>query len=506
MDNNHLETIKKYRDLLARKIEAANLAMSEKVEMLELIDKIEREYGEFDEYYLDFKELSNHLYDAIHITDGQGKILFVNEAYIRTTGIFPEQVVGKYVTDIEESGTLYKGAVTPRVIQQKVRVSGITRFYPLDKEILSTGSPVFDKNGNLKFVVTNVRDMIGLEEMNQKLALLTEEANKDKQELQYLRKYHLNSGDIVSHSKKMNDILKLVRIVAGTDVTVLITGESGSGKEKIAEEIYRRSNRNDKPFIKVNCAAIPAELLESELFGYEGGAFTDANKKGKAGMFELANGGVILLDEIGDMPVNLQKKLLRVLQEMEIMRIGGSRYIKLDVRVIAATNRDLIEEIRKGSFREDLYYRLNVVPITVIPLRERKEDIPYMVMEFLRKYCKQYAKNMSIDKEAIDLFVSYDWPGNIRELKNLIERLVVISTDGIISVPNILQGINSNFFNYNPHEMDIPLNLKDYIRAYEKTLISTALKRHGSKRKAAKALGIDHSTLIRKCREHCLDE
>lgn len=504
MYNNHLEAIKKYRDQVVRKIEATDLDKSEKVEILELVNKIEKEYGEFDESYLDFKELSNHLYDAIHITDGQGKILYVNEAYIRTTGIFPEQIIGKYVEDIEESG-LYKGAVTPQVIQKKEQVSGITHFYPLDKKILSTGSPVFDQDGELKFVVTNVRDLNGLEKMNQRLALLTEEANKDRQELEYLRKYHVDSGDIISHSKRMNEILKLVRIVAETDVTVLITGESGAGKEKIAEEIYRRSNRNDKPFIKVNCAAIPAELLESELFGYEGGAFTDANKKGKAGMFELANDGVILLDEIGDMPINLQKKLLRVLQEKEIMRIGGSKYIKLDIRVIAATNRDLKEEITKGNFREDLYYRLNVVPISVIPLRERREDIPYMVMEFLRQYCKKYGKNVSVDKEAIDLFVSYDWPGNIRELKNLIERLVVISTEGSISKANILQGINSNFFNYNSHEIDIPINLKDYLRAYEKTLIHTALKQHGSKRKTAKALGIDHSTLIRKCREHCLD-
>ncbi len=505
MYNNHIDTIKKYREQLNRKIEAAAFDPSEKSDILELIHKIEQESGEFEENYLDFKELSNHLYDAIHITDGQGKILFVNEAYIRTTGIFPEQIVGKYVKDIEDSGTLYQGAVTPRVIQQKERVSGITHFFPLDKEILSTGCPVFDQKGELKFVVTNVRDLSGLEKMNQKLALLTEEVYKDKQELEYLRKCHVDSGDIITHSKKMNAILEMVRIVAKTNVTVLITGESGSGKEKIAEEIYRYSDRKDKPFIKVNCAAIPAELLESELFGYEGGAFTDANKKGKAGMFELANGGVILLDEIGDMAINLQTKLLRVLQEKEIMRVGGSKYIKLDIRMIAATNRDLEEKIRQGDFREDLYYRLNVVPICVIPLRERKEDIPYMVMGFLRKYCKKYGKNVSIDKEAIDLFVSCDWPGNIRELKNMIERLVVISTDGSIGKANILQSINSNFLKYNSHEAETPINLKDYLKEYEKTIIITALKQCKSKRKTAKTLGIDHSTLIRKCRDHGLD-
>ncbi|MDD3168895.1 MAG: sigma 54-interacting transcriptional regulator [Eubacteriales bacterium] len=505
MCNDRLDTIKKFREELTRKIEAAALAPSEKSGILWLISKMEQESREFEENYLDFRELSNHLYDAIHITDGQGKVLFVNEAYIRTTGILPEQILGKNINDIEAAGVLLKGTVTPRVIQQKERISGITHFFPLDKETLSTGSPVFDKDGEIKFVVANVRDFSGLEQMKNKLDLLTDEVNKDKQELEYLRKYHMDSGDMLSHSKKMNAVLEMARIVAETDVTVLITGESGSGKEKIAEEIYRHSNRKDKPFIKVNCAAIPAELLESELFGYEGGAFTDASKKGKPGMFELANNGVILLDEIGDMPVNLQTKLLRVLQDKKIMRIGGNHYIELDIRVIAATNKELEEEIRRGNFRDDLYYRLNVVPISVIPLRERKEDIPYMVMEFLSKYCKKYDKHFSVDKEAIDLFVSYNWPGNIRELKNLIERLVVISTDGSIGRDNILQCLNTDFLQYNYRKAEEPVSLKEYIKVYEKTLIATALKKWGSKRKTAKALGIDHSTLIRKCREHSLD-
>lgn len=504
MDSKRLDTIKSNVEQLIQNLENTALNVAEKNKVLELINTIHEEVDEFRNTYLDFKELSNHLYDAIHITDGDGKILFVNEAYIRTTGIFPEQILGKYVSEIEQSGGLYAGAVTPLVIKQRERVSGITHFYPLDKEILSTGSPVFDEFGELKYVVTNVRDLCGLETMKDRLALLTEEASKDREELEYLRKYHVDTGDIISHSDKMKATLEMVRIVAETDVTVLITGESGTGKEKIAEEIYRHSNRKHKPFIKVNCAAIPAELLESELFGYEGGAFTDANKKGKTGMFELANGGVILLDEIGDMPIHLQTKLLRVLQDKEIMRIGGSKYIKLDMRVIAATNRNLSEEIKRGNFREDLYYRLNVVPICVLPLCERKEDIPYLTMEFLNRYCKKYKRNVGIDKAAIDLFLSYDWPGNIRELKNLIERLVVVSTDGTIGKEAILQSLNANYIKFNSLESEGPINLKEYLKTYEKTLITTAIKQWGSKRKTAKALGIDHATLIRKCREHGL--
>ena len=212
----------------------------------------------------------------------------------------------------------------------------------------------------------------------------------------------------------MASVMALIRTIAPTDVTVLITGESGTGKELAANEIYQCSDRMGKPFIKVNCAAIPAELLESELFGYEEGAFTGARRAGKAGMFELANTGVILLDEIGDMPLPLQTKLLRVLQQRELMRIGGSKPIPLDIRVIASTNKDLREEVRQGRFREDLYYRLNVVPIELKPLRERREDIPYLTEQFCRGFNKKYGKNAQISSEGMELILAYNWPGNWR--------------------------------------------------------------------------------------------
>lgn len=503
--SGRLDAIKEYAEELNKHLDTLKVEEQQKTELKEIVNKITLEANNFEKSYLDFREVSDKLYDAIHITDGEGKIIFVNEAYARTTGIFPEEILGKYVKDVEASGEKYRGAVTPKVIEQKKRVSGITHFYPLDKEILSTGSPVFDSKGKLKYVVTNVRDISGLEDMKQKLDRMTEKAKKDKEELEYLRRNQVDGESIASHNEEMKATLEMARIVAETDVTVLITGESGAGKEKIAEEIYRNSKRRDKPFIKVNCAAIPAELLESELFGYEAGAFTDASRNGKRGMFELANGGVILLDEIGDMPIKLQTKLLRVLQEKEIMRIGGSRYLKLDIRVLAATNRDLKSEIEKGNFREDLYYRLNVVPINVIPLRERKEDIPYMTMEFLRKYCKKYGKDVTIDKDGMDIFVSYQWPGNIRELKNFVERLVVVNKDGVISKESIIQSFDSSHISYNLGDDNKNISLKDYVRAYEKSIIAVALKEGDSKRKTAQRLGIDHATLIRKCREYKLE-
>ncbi len=242
-------------------------------------------------------------------------------------------------------------------------------------------------------------------------------------------------GKLVFRSEKMKEVVELAIRVAKSDATVLIRGESGVGKELVVDLIHENSPRKDKPLVKINCAAIPSELLESELFGYRKGAFTGAvaDKKGK---FEEADGGTIFLDEIGDMPVQLQAKILRVLQSKEIEPLGGKPK-KIDVRIIAATHRNLEELVKQGKFREDLYYRLNVVPITIPPLRERKEDIKPLVEHFLEKFNRKYGRNIAISKSAIDLLESYEWPGNVRELENLIERLVVVSSDLTITPDDI---------------------------------------------------------------------
>jgi transcriptional regulator with PAS, ATPase and Fis domain len=298
----------------------------------------------------------------------------------------------------------------------------------------------------------------------------------------------------------MKTLMELVATVAPTDVTVLITGESGTGKEIIADEIYHRSKRRNKPFIKVNCAAIPGELLESELFGYEGGSFTDARKNGKIGLFELANEGTILLDEIGEMPINLQTKLLRVLQTKEITRIGGSKPIKLNIRVITSTNKNLHEEIKRGRFREDLFYRLNVVPLELKPLRERKEAISKLSEEFLNKFNKRYGKETIFQKEAIKLLEMYKWPGNIRELENLIERMVVINKDGIIKYSNIASILGTEIFDSSEYTGENELMLKEAVKNLEKGIITMALKRYGSVNKAAPRLGLSQPALSKKCK------
>ena len=453
----------------------------------------------------DFREICENLYDGIHVTDGTGTILFINKAYTRTTGIKPEDLLGRKVCDVEKEGKLYKGSVTDTVLAKRTRVNSVATIFPLNKEVLVTGTPVFDQDGNIKMVVTNTRDFPELKRLEQQLLTLTEERQKADEELAYLRQQQAGGKQLYYHSEAMRHVVELIHTVAPTDVTVLITGESGTGKELIANEIYQNSTRKGKPFIKVNCAAIPAELLESELFGYEEGAFTGARRSGKAGMFELANSGVILLDEIGDMPLPLQAKLLRVLQQREIMRIGGSKTIKLDLRVIASTNLDLQEEAHQGRFREDLYYRLNVVPIALKPLRERKEDIPYLVDRFCQDFSKKYGKETHISAAGMDLLLSYRWPGNIRELENLLERIIVTNSGGILTRDVVYSALNPDGSH---SHLPTPSagTLRQQVSLFEREVILRALEQEGSLRKAAKALGVDHSTLVKKMHQFQLSD
>lgn len=458
--------------------------------------KIKDIYNKYEENYFDFKEITNNLFDGIYISDGTGKTLFINEAYSRITGIKAEEVIGKNVKELLEKG-VYKGAVTLDVIEKKKRVSKIGEITRNKKELLITGSPLFDDKGNVKMVVINNRDITELKEMGKKLEKMKDNSLKKEEEIKFLRNKQISNKKIVNESQSMKEILTLIENISSTDVTVLITGESGTGKEIIADEIYYKSSRYGKPFIKVNCAAIPGELLESELFGYVKGAFTGSDKNGKIGLFELAETGTILLDEIGDMPLKLQTKLLRVLQTKEIMKIGDTKPIKLDIRVIAATNQNLPELIKNGKFREDLYYRLNVLPINIEPLRKRKEDIKSLILEFLNSYTKKYNKKIYICNEAIERIKDYNWPGNIRELENFIERLVVVNTDGRIEK----ESIDYLLFNKENTLEQEEYNLKEIVAKIEKKVIEKALKKFGSTRHASDYLKIDQSTIVKKCKK-----
>ena len=307
---------------------------------------------------------------------------------------------------------------------------------------------------------------------------------------------------IIGESLAMRGLLSLIKKVAPTESTVLILGESGTGKELVATSIHDNSERNDKPFIKLNCAAIPEELLESELFGHEKGAFTGAANF-KPGKFDMANGGTIFLDEIGDMPFNLQAKILRVLQEQEFYRVGGSRTIRVDVRIIASTNKNLEKMVREGSFREDLFYRLNVFTLHLPPLRERKEDIPLLVDNFLQNL----PKKVEISSVALQMLVAFAWPGNIRELKNTVESASVIAENGYIE-PAQLPGKITGVFSPNSPEIKLPANipLDDRLREIEKSMIIDALRKTGGIQvRATELLGINQRSLWHRIKKHGID-
>lgn len=329
---------------------------------------------------------------------------------------------------------------------------------------------------------------------------------KLEQENIALRQVVERKYEIVGNSPAILSLKEQMKMVAPTNGWVLITGENGTGKELVARGIHQMSLRADKPFVEVNCAAIPEELIESELFGHEKGAFTGALTR-KRGKFDLANEGTIFLDEIADMSLKTQAKILRILQEQRFERVGGTEMIFVDVRVIAATNRDLKEEIQKGRFREDLFYRLNVIPLHVPPLRERKSDIPLLVEHFLEEFCREnHKERKKITAEAMDLLISYSWPGNVRELKNIVERMVIMTRGAVIEAKDVPEPVQRQ--PKSPPEMsffDYPL-LKDARREFEKRFIIKKLMENDENiSKTAEMIGIERSNLHRKIRSYGIE-
>lgn len=316
------------------------------------------------------------------------------------------------------------------------------------------------------------------------------------------RRFDPKEKGLVGESRDIRRVRDLIFRLQHTDAPVLIMAETGCGKELIAQEIQRFSSRWNKPFIKVNCSAFPESLFESELFGYEPGSFTGASKQGKKGLFEAASGGTLFLDEIGELPMYLQAKLLRVLQEQEITRVGGTKSIGIDVRIIAATNQDLPTLVDEGKFRKDLYFRLNVLPVFLAPLRERKEDIPILAKHFLEKYSAKYEQRKDFTDSALETLCAYDWPGNVRELENIVERLVVWGTGEHLSREDILMVTR--------HDRQSPLRwyapermtLKELLEVVEEDAITKAMNRCGTTRRAAEELGLTQSTLMRRLKQY----
>lgn len=448
-------------------------------------------------------EMMESSYDGIWITDGEGRIVFANSANASLLGVRKEDLEGKTTQELLDAKIFSNSAIL-EALEQKRQISKVSFNYNTHLTVLATATPIFDNNtGNVRYVFNNVRDITNLNQVQGRLQEKEDLIKLQNQQLENMR-IRLGISTVIAKSKSFIDIIELAQRIAGFDgATVLILGESGTGKELISELIVNNSPRKGKPYVQVNCGAIPENLMESEFFGYEKGAFTGADSRGHRGLFEMANGGTIFLDEIGDLPLNMQVKLLRVLQQKKVTRVGGSNPIDLDVRVIAATNRDLETMVKEGAFRDDLYYRLNVVSLTIPPLRERKEDIMPLVNHFLMVANQKYDSHKTISSDTIDAFENYPWPGNVRELANLMENLVITSPEEMIRLKNLPEKYHKARDGKLP---SIPAGKIEPLRATvelcEYTAITQAIEQLGSIRKAATALEVDPSTIVRKMQHY----
>lgn len=454
-----------------------------------------------DEKYTSLLECAMEVVDGLIITDMDERIVFLNNKYAEMLNINVKEAIGRNVKTVipqtrmhivTETGQEEIGSV--HMINGSIPV--ICNRMPIKKDGKTIGA----------IALTTFRRLDEVNGLIEKINLLNLEISQYKSELGRLRGAKYSLEQIIGSSPQMLKAKKLLQKVAPSKLTVLITGETGTGKELFSHAVHQLSPRYHKPFIRLNCAAIPTELLESELFGYEEGAFTGAKKGGKRGKFELANGGTLLLDEINELPLHLQSKLLRVIQEKEIERIGGLKPIELDVRLICSTNKDIRELVQKGLFREDLYYRVNVVEINIPPLRERIEEISELTRHFITKINRDHGLNITnISSSVMQLFCKYNWPGNIRELEHVLERAAIISVSGLLDMehfeylrPRIVEILNDRV----NKSLD-SASLEKVKDLAEKQAIIQALKRtNGNKTLAAKELNIHRTVLYSKMKRY----
>jgi PAS domain S-box-containing protein len=435
----------------------------------------------------------NLIGELVTITDGNGKILRVNAACERVMGVTEREFVGKPANVLEQQ-RIIDFSSTKQVIEQGRKVT-VVQTTKSGRRLMVSGFPIYNEHGKLIKVINISKDITEVDKLNKELEETKQLIQQYQSELFGIEQR--DSEPIIVKSKVMEEIYELVGRVADVDSTILILGESGVGKEILARTLHKLSSRKEKPFLKINCGAIPESLMESELFGYTKGTFTGASKEGKSGLIYSANHGTLFLDEIGELPLHLQVKLLQVLQEKQVTPLGKTTPIDVNVRFIAATNRNIEEMVQKGLFREDLYYRLNVVPITIPSLRERTDDIPFLIEHFFKMYNRKYGKNKTIHAKAIQLLMEYPWYGNVRELQNTVERLVVTISDQEIS-PNHLPQKMMQLVDIN-HQSK---SLKDSVEQFEKNVIQKTL--HGCKtmKEASEKLGVDASTISRKIKKH----
>jgi PAS domain S-box-containing protein len=439
--------------------------------------------------------------EGLWICDGNANVLRINPASERLNRIRGDQVVGRNMRDLLREG-LFDRSATLEVLRTRAVVHLLQEV--AGKKLVVTGSPVFDEEGNLIRVVVNERDVTEIEALQRQLE--EQEAIKDQFRFQLLemQSLEIESRRVIAKSPSMLKVLRQALKVSTVDSSVLILGETGAGKGLIADLIHKYSNRAGKPLLKINCGAIPVSLVEAELFGYEKGAFTGAQVTGKPGYFELADEGTLFLDEIAELPLSSQVKLLRFLEDGHVMRVGGTRDLKMDVRILAATNRNLEAMVEKGEFRLDLYYRLNVIPIHVPPVRERKECILPLLRHYIDSFAAKHGVRKKLSRTASDALLAYPYPGNVRELINLCERLVVMTDTESIDVGDLPKVVLHRSWEAGLGEGRWPdqVTLKEALESVERSLLLEGRERYGNQTRMATALGIHQSTIARKLKRY----
>lgn len=449
----------------------------------------------YKQAYEELKLILDMSFDQITIADGNGIFTKVSKSCEKFFGVSEDKLIGSNAFDLEEGG-VFDTSVTAEVLRKGEEVTLIQKTGS-NKTLMVTGMPVFDEYRKINKIINISRDITEKQMLEDKLKSVKKNLQWFREELN--KKESFNKSNIKYSSKPMNKIMELIFRICNLDATVLLSGETGCGKGYLAKVIHSNSSRKNEPFVTINCGAIPETLLESELFGYEKGAFTGASKTGKKGLFEIAGKGTIFLDEIGDMPMKLQVKLLHVLDSKTVLRLGGEKPIDVEGRLIAATNKNLKKLIKEGTFREDLYYRLNVIPIQIPPLRERREDIPNLIRIYLQKYNNENSANKFISEDGYAKLINYDYPGNVRELANIIERLVITTLDDIVTSNNIADIIDPVENNNSKSDEIIPL--KESVANFERSILIKAFETHKTTRKVAEVLKIDQSTVVKKAKK-----
>ncbi|MGK7376892.1 sigma-54 interaction domain-containing protein [Planococcus sp. 1R117A] len=449
-----------------------------------------------ESFYL--KALLSISSEAVSIVNAAGEVQYWSRQAEKLYGIPISEILGQKINDFFEKEDLK----ILEILELQEPVFNIYHQPKPDKHVRISSAPIFDSEGKLVGAIAIDQDISNIVELNEKLSLTTTELQKIKQQYN-LKAQNGPLSNVKGHSAALQTVKTLTLKVAKTNATVLIQGESGVGKELFAQGIHEASSRSGEPFIPINCGAIPEALFESEFFGYEKGSFTGADKNGKAGKVEKADGGTLFLDEIGMLPLDMQVKLLRVLQEREVYRIGGHAPMNVDIRIVAATNSDLEEMVREGQFREDLYYRLNVVTLNIPPLRKRSEDIPVLMKTFIQEFAYNYHQEPPVlSEEALEMCKSYHWPGNIRELRNVAERMVILIDAPTIQPEDLRQIMPHLKERVEPRPGGLAQE-KDHL---EKQRIADALlETYGNKSAAAKLLGISRVSLYKKISQYGLE-